>query len=140
MATINLRDYYPFYQHDMLIEVTDEVAAQLQQEERNEKAYQRKKERYRAYYSLDCGDGLERKAIFTSVSPDERYQRKVTYEQLYGALSALPEKQAKRIYAHFLMGISQAEIARAEGVSSNAVNLSISRGLKRLERYLKNIF
>ena len=31
MKTINLRDYYPFYNNDMFIEVSDEVAAALQE-------------------------------------------------------------------------------------------------------------
>lgn len=38
MATINLRDYYPFYQHDMFIEVSDEVAGQLSAWKRSEAA------------------------------------------------------------------------------------------------------
>jgi len=36
MATINLRDYYPFYQDDVWIEITDDLAAQLKQWEREE--------------------------------------------------------------------------------------------------------
>lgn len=137
MATINLRKYYPHYEQDMLIEVSDAVAAQFAAWERNENAVKRKKERYRAYYSLDCGDGIEHQAIFTSVTPEEHYERKISYDQMYNALSKLPYKQARRIYAHFILGISQAEIGRKEGVSRKAVSLSIFYGLRRLEQYLK---
>nr|WP_237712701.1 sigma factor-like helix-turn-helix DNA-binding protein [Paenibacillus elgii] len=38
-------------------------------------------------------------------------------QQLHVAISALPDKQGKRIYAHYVLGISKSEIARAEGVS-----------------------
>jgi len=54
-------------------------------------------------------------------------------------LSSLPDKQAKRITAHYVLGISQADIARAEGVSRNVVSASIRRGLRKLAEILKNI-
>lgn len=31
MATINLRDYYPFYDFDIFVEITDDLAYQLMQ-------------------------------------------------------------------------------------------------------------
>ena len=137
MATIKLRDYYPFYQQDMYIEVSDEVAGQLSAWKRGEAAYVRKRARHRAFYSLDCNDGIERLAVFTSITPEEHYEKKMSYEQLYVALSKLPCKQAKRIFAHFILGISQAEISRKEGVSRKAVSLSIFYGLRRLEDFLR---
>ncbi len=137
MATINLRDYYPFYQQDMVIEVSDEVAGQLSAWERSEAAFMRKRARYRAFYSLDCDDGIEHLALFIPITPEEHYEQKISYEQLYAALSKLPCNQARRIYAHFILGISQAEIGRREGVSRKAVNLSIFYGLQRLEKYLR---
>lgn len=140
MIQINLRDYYPTYHNDMLVEVTEEVAEQLRQWERNEKAYQRKLKRNHAQFSLDFGDGIEREAVFSSVSPDELYERKLTRQQLFTAIAALPDKQAKRVYAHFIMGMSQSEIAHAEKVSVSAVDSSILRGLQRLAQYLKQNF
>ena len=137
MATINLRDYYPFYQQDMYIEVSDEVAGQLLAWKRGEAAFMRKRARYCAFYSLDCDDGIEHHVLFTSITPEEHYEQKMSYEQLYAALSKLPCKQARRIYAHFILGISQAELGRREGVSRKAVNLSIFYGLQRLEKYLR---
>lgn len=140
MIQINLRDYYPTYHNDIFVEVTEEVAEQLRQWERNEKAYQRKLKRNRAQYSLDFGDSIEREAVFSSVTPDELYERKLTRQQLYLAIAALPDKQAKRIYAHFIMGMSQTAIAHAEKVSVSAVDDSILRGLQRLAQYLKQNF
>lgn len=54
------------------------------------------------------------------------------------AINSMPEKQAKRIYAHFFLGMSKAEIARIEGVSKSAVTHSIEQGLKSIEKFLKN--
>ena len=60
-------------------------------------------------------------------------------EQLYAAIATLPDKQAKRIYAHFFLGMSKTAIAKAEGVRVNAVCEAIDRGLKSIEIYLKKI-
>ena len=139
MAIINLRDYYPFYQWDQYVEVPDEIVVQMQQWKLDEKAYLRKRNRYQAYFSLDKNGGIERDVLFVSITPDEHYERRLTYKQLYRALSSLPDKQAKRITAHYVLGISQADIARAEGVSRNVVSASIRRGLKKLAEILKNI-
>lgn len=139
MAIINLRDYYPFYQLNQYVEVPDEIVVQMQQWKRDEKAYLRKRNRYQAYFSLDKNGGIERDILVVSITPDEHYERTITYKQLYEALASLPDRQAKRIIAHYVLGISQADIARAEGVSRNAVLTSIRRGLKKLAIILKNI-
>ncbi len=92
---------------------------------------------YKATYSLDRGDGIERDILFVSLSPHELYERKLTQEQLHAAIAALPDKQAKRIYAHFFFGMSKAAIARSEGVSKVSVSESIERGLCSIEKFLK---
>ena len=139
MARINLRDYYPdFYTADFIIDMPDELVGQLLQWNRDERAYERQRYRYKAHYSLDCDDGIEHDILFVSLSPCEIYERKVTYEQLHAAISMLPDKQGKRIYAHYFLGMSQTAIARAEGVSRNVICVSIKRGLKNMEHILKN--
>ena len=42
----------------------------------------------------------------------------------------LPEKQAKRIYARYYLGMKVNEIAEVEGVDPSRVRDSIRRGLK----------
>ena len=139
MVEINLRTYYPHYREDCFVEVPDEVAELLQACARSEAAYQRRRFRYNAYFSLDRDDGIEHDVLFVALSPQEIYERKVSREQLHAAMAVLPDKQAKRIYAHFFLGMSKAEIARAEGVGKNAVGVSISRGLKKIEKILKSL-
>jgi RNA polymerase sigma-70 factor (ECF subfamily) len=139
MVEINLREYYPdFYTADVVIEVSDELAAQFRRWRLNEAAYRLRTYRHKAQYSLDCGDGIEYEAVFTSLSPCEIYEKKVTMEQLYVAIAKLSDKQAKRIYAHYFRGMSKADIARAEGVSTSTVKDAISRGLHNLEKILKS--
>lgn len=139
MTRINLRDYYPFYSVDLFVDIPDEVAAALAEAERLERNYIRRLIYNKAFYSLDAGDGIEYEALFRSLSPCEVYERKVTAEQLYAAIDALPGKQGRRLYAHYILGIPQTEIARAEGVGLTAVNNSIERGLKNMEDFLIKI-
>lgn len=139
MTKINLRDYYPFYTSNIFIEVSDKVAAAMLEAKRQEEAYKRRMYRHKAHYSLDRGDGIECDILFVALSPDEIFERKVTYEQLHSAIAALPDKQAKRIYAHYFLGMSRTAIAKAEGVGKATVCESINRGLKGIEKFLKNI-
>jgi RNA polymerase sigma-70 factor (ECF subfamily) len=139
MAKINLRKYYPdYYDTDFIIEVPDEVAALMDSYEHAEAAYYLRRYRHKAYYSLDRGDGIEHDMLFVSLSPCEIYERKVTVEQLHAAIIALPDKQAKRIYAHYFLGMSKSAIAKAEGVNESAVRDGIDRGLRNIEKFLKN--
>lgn len=139
MTKINLREQYPdFYKTDYIIEVPDEVAAVMKEHDRLEAAYRRRTYYHKAHYSLDCGDGIEYDALFVSVTPCELYERKVTMEQLHAAIAALPDKQAKRIYAYYFLGLTESAIAKSEGVSVASVSESIQRGLRNMETFLKN--
>lgn len=140
MKRVNLKDMYPLYNEDCFIEVTDAVAAELEISRRTEHAQYRYIYRNKAQFSLDQGDGIEHDILFASHSPVEIYERKLTKEQLYTAIAKLPEKQAKRVCAHFFMEMSKAEIASSEGVSKMAVCESIDRGLRTLEKEIKKYF
>ncbi|MCC0685504.1 sigma-70 family RNA polymerase sigma factor [Clostridioides sp. ZZV15-6383] len=139
MKTINLKDYYAHVTEDTYIDIPDEVFDIFEEHRKAEQAYQSKVYYHKAYYSLDRGDGIEHSALFVSLSPDEIYERKLTREQLHAAIATLPDKQAKRIYAHFFLGMSITAIAKAEGVNKSQVTRSINRGLSHLEKYLKNV-
>ena len=68
------------------------------------------------------------------LTPEEIYLQKAAKAELYAALAALPDKQAKRLYAFFILGMSKTEIAKAEGVAVNSVCESIVRGLEKLRK------
>ena len=75
--------------------------------------------------------------MFVSESPDELYEKKLTNEELYKAISMLPELQAKRIYALYFQDLTMTQIAKIEGVSVKAVSLSVEKSLTNLEKILK---
>ena len=137
MTTINLKDFYYWYTQDQLIEVSDEVAEVFKADARYEMAYQRRLSRHKAQYSLGRGDGIEHSSLHLAPSPAELYEEKQEIEALYAAFAVLPEKHGHRVYAHYILGVSKAKIARAEEVAESAVRDSISRGLKLLRELLK---
>lgn len=64
MKTINLRKLYPpHYSKNVLVEVSDEVAEALLLMQREENNRRRKTYYHKAYYSLNCEDGIETAAI-----------------------------------------------------------------------------
>ena len=136
MKKINLRELYPdVYPTDFFIDVTEEVMETIRAAKRAEAAYDRRMYRYKAYYSLDCDNGIENAILMKPQTPEMLLEEKQLREQLYAAVMALPEKQAKRIYARYYLGMRVSEIAVAEGVDSSRVSDSIRRGLKQLAKY-----
>ena len=135
MKKINLRELYPdVYTTDFFVDVTEEVMETIRAAERAETAYERKMYRYKAQYSLDCENGIENAVLLKPQTPEMLLEEKQLREQLY-AVMALPEKQAKRIYARYYLGMRVSEIAAAEGVDPSCVRDSIRRGLKQLAKY-----
>ena len=135
MKKVNLRDLYPdVYKTDHFVEVTEDVLETIRAAERAEAAYDRRMYRYKAYYSLDCDNGIENAILMKPQTPEMLLEEKQLREQLYAAVMALPDKQAKRIYAHFYLGMTPKEIAQAEGVDPGRVRDSIRKGLRKLAK------
>ena len=102
MTTINLKDFYPWYMTDEHIEVSDEVAAELRASKLAEAAYAERVRYNKAYYSLDCDDGIEYSACVHEPSPQELVERMERFYHLWNALNSLPEIQGRRVDAHLI--------------------------------------
>ena len=136
MKKVNLRELYPdVYKNDHFVEVTEDILETIRAAERAEAAYDRRMYRYKAQYSLDGDNGIENAVLLKPQTPEMAMEEKQLREQLYSAVMALPEKQAKRIYARYYLGMTTNEIAQAEGVDPSRVRDSIRRGLKQLAKY-----
>ena len=136
MKKVNLRDLYPdVYKNDHFVEVTEDVLETIRAAERAEAAYDRRMYRYKAHYSLDCDNGIENAVLLKPQTPEMVLEEKQFQEQVYAAVMKLPEKQAKRIYARYYLGMTVNEIAEVEGVDPSRVWDSIRRGLKQLGKY-----
>ena len=137
MTTINLRELYPWYTEDTFIEVSDEVAAFLEEDKRLQINCAQYIRDNRAFYSLDAGDGIEAEALNLPEQPDEVLECMELERLLQEALAQITPAQRRRVLAHFVEGRSQLEIAASEGVVKSTVSEAISRGRKNLRNFLK---
>ena len=139
--------------------MSDEIVEAFLLDKRAEVARDRKMFRYKAFYSLDCNDGIENAAIgWAQPSPEDYLIEKeelAEYEELiqrlYEAISSLPPMQARRVHARYMLGmkvkdiaamegITQPEIARREGIHSSKVSVAIRRGLRNMRRCYDVLF
>ena len=136
--TINLRELFYWYVTDEYIEGSEEVLAVLRSDKRYEERHYERQKRNKANYSLDAGDGIENRIVEFEPSAHELLERKERFMRLCRALNSLPDTQGRRIDAHIILGKPLREIAAAEGVSINAVSLSVKLGLENMKKYMKN--
>ena len=137
MTTINLRELYPWYTEDAFIEVSDEVAAFLEEDKRLQINYAQYIRDNKAFYSLDAGDGIEAEALNLPEQPDEALERMELERLLKEALAQLTPSQRRRLFASVLNDESNQRIAKRESVDESAVRRSIQRGLASLKKILK---
>ena len=137
MTTINLKDFYYWYLTDVLVEMPDEVAEELIASKRREAAHAERVRYNKAYYSLDCDDGIEYSACLHEPTPQELLDRMELFVHLWNALNSLPEVQGVRVEAHLILGKSYRQIAREQGVDKSAVRHSVKSGKAAMRKYLK---
>ncbi len=139
MEKINLRNFYAWYTQDEYIEVPDEVAEELMADKRYEQSHQRSIRRNKVD---PLEENHEREVLIVigrRDSPEQVYERMERYCNLCRALNSLPEVQGRRIELHYLLGMTQREIARSEGVSERNVRHSIRKGLVSMKKFLEKI-
>lgn len=138
MTTINLREHYPeLYSEDAFLEVSDDIAAFLAEDNRLQINYAQYIRDNRAFYSLDAGDGIENSAIHRPEQPDEVMLRQERDALIHAALASLPDKQRRRIYQCVVEGKRKITVAQAEHVTEKAIRKSIRRGLAATKIFLK---
>ena len=141
MKITNWKEYDPKltgeYVNDELSQKAFSLLNDLHCEE--ESAWRRRK-RNGDVYSSDTDIALEQSIINYSLSVEEEVERQAEYELLYKALASIPEIQARRVAAHFLLDMTKTEIAQKEGVSEAAIRQSIERGLEALKKILEKDF
>ena len=146
MTTINMKKYYyPLYKTDVLVEVPDEVADALLHMRREENNRLNKMFYHKAYFSLDCEDGIENDAIgWAQPSPEDcmiQAEDEAAHELLLAhlqeAIDNLTPLQARRLHERYALGMKYREIAAAEGVSTSQVSDSVRAAVRRLQKYFK---
>ncbi len=124
------------------VEVSNEIAKQYReslQEEWRSDAYER-------YHSISLESITESGHDFADESSDteelyrakeEKVGQKVLMHKLRAALPYLTDSQRSTIHKLFISNMSQAEIAREEAVSEQAVSDRVKRLLVKLKKLIK---
>lgn len=146
MTVINLkRYYYPLVKTDVFVEVPDEIADALLHLRREENNRERKVWYHKAYFSLDCDDGIENDAIGWEQPSPEDYMvqaeneaaHELLLEHLREAIGQLTPTQARRLHMRYMLRMKYREIAEAEGISPTQASDSVRRAVKKLQKYFK---
>lgn len=140
MTFINLRDFFPWYTEDQIVQVSNEVYEELLADRRYEVAYQRRKLRYKAQYSLDAEDGIENHILHMEPSPEDLVLREELFYELWNALNSLPELQGKRVEACVLDSVSYRERGRREQVNASSISEAVKKGLATMRKNLLEIW
>ena len=146
MTVINLkRYYYPLVKTDVFVEVPDEIADTLLHLRREENNRKSKMFYHKAYFSLDCEDGIENDAIgWEQPSPEQlmiqaedEAAHELLLEHLREAIGQLTPAQARRLHMRYMLEMKYREIAEAEGISQTQASDSVRAAIKRLRNYFK---
>ena len=136
MTMIQLKRYYPHIKEALTMEVSEEIAAVLSTGGRMGDSYKRRK-REHGECSLETDPGFEGDVVSPPQTPEQTLENREGTAALYTALAQLSPTQGRRVYAHYILGISKAELARSEGVGKGRVSKSIDQGLLRLKKILE---
>lgn len=141
LVIINLKEQYPeLYTSDVLIEVTEAVVDTFKSFKKADKSEEKADRRHLILadiYEERVDRLLFHKAKQHFNNQLATFELLVSRDDLYAAMNSLPEVQCKRLYAHFILGISMVEIARHEGVSVAAVSKNLKQAKKNLKKFLK---
>ncbi len=118
----------------VIIEVTDEFAAQYAEMERKDKLIERKETR--RHQSLD--KSLENGWDVADPRSDVQAQveRNEAISRLHNAIAALSPKQRELLRLAYFENMPQTEIAARKGVRKTAINNRLTRILARLKKLL----
>ena len=141
MQRINLRKYYyPLYDEDIFIEVSDEIANALWEEHCLDDNTRRNL--WIHTYSLDQSPEIENHFPEPICSAEEillqreaDQYREFLLGKLGEALATLTPKQLRRLKARFVEGKKYREIAEMEGIDTSIAHHSVRDAIRRLQKY-----
>ena len=141
MQRINLRKYYyPLYDEDIFIEVSDEIADAIWEEDRLDD--NTRGNLWIHTYSLDESPEIENhfpeqicSAEEILLQREENLYREFLLGKLGEALATLTPKQLRRLKARFVDGLKYREIAEIEGIDTSIAHHSVRDAIRRLQRY-----
>ena len=116
----------------VLVEVTEETAAYILENDR-EMANADRKERYHCPYHIEAME-YEGDSLAYRLTPEEVFARKEKQRHINDTLSCLTDVQLRRLTMK-ADGMTLREIAAAEGATVNAVRESLEAAKKKFKKH-----
>lgn len=83
-------------------------------------------------------DNLVKRAKENTISIEDEFIQKATFEELKKAIEILPEPQKRRIKKYYFEDKNEYQIAREENTTHQAINQSLKIGREKIKTILKN--
>ncbi len=113
--------------------VTDEVYAVLQDLDKQEQLNERRETRRCQSLELSVDNGWD--IADNTADTEQIVDKKEQNKELYKALGTLTKQQRELVNKIFFKGMTQAEVAEQENVSTVAIHLRLQVILKKLRKY-----
>lgn len=117
--------------HDIEVEVSEEIYNELNQHHREDSAQGRQARRHNEKSEL-TENSLYKKSLFQSMDLDESLLKKISNAELHKSINQLKDKQRRRILMYYFDRLKLREIAEIEGCSTTAVWYSLEYGRNNL--------
>ena len=119
-----LKAYSPF------VVITSEMFKVMKDSKRNDSREHKRDYLYHDVYAIED----ERAPVAPLSDPAEIAESDDTYKHIIDEIRKLPGLQGRRVYLHYVKGLTVEEISAAEGVSPVSVYQSIQRAKKALHK------
>ena len=117
--------------------MTSEQGEAFREYDRNENKHDMRSIRHHDVFGYEEGLTEYLNSVFSSNEPEDAVIAKSEEAAFMKILDKLPDAQRRRCILHFCNGLSEAEIARAEGVSRPMITKSLKQAIEKLKIYLK---
>ena len=120
------------------VKVTREVYAIFDEYELEDKREMNEFDRHIEHSEI-YEDNLVKRAKEKTISMEDEFIQKSTFEELKRAIETLPKIQNRRIKKYYFEDMDEYEIAEQEGVSVKNVSVVLKAARKNLKRILKKL-
>lgn len=131
---VSFKDALGIYQD---IKVTEDVYAVFDKFELDDKKEMNEFDRHIEHSEI-YEESLVKRAKEKTISMEDEFIQKATFEELKRAIEMLPEPQKRRIKKYYFDDKNEYQIAEEERTTHQAIDQSLKIGRENLKKFLKN--
>ncbi len=121
---------------EQIVEISEEVFNQMSKFELEDISQMHKIDRH-IEHSEVYEESLDKRAVEKPISFEDSIIKKMTFEELKGAVNMLSEVQKRRVIKYYFDDKNEYQIAREENATQQSVHISLERAKEKLKEFLK---